>query len=535
MLLLAAAALACPWVLQALGMSYYITLASKVLVFGIAATSLNLVLGYGGLVSFGHAAFVGLGAYTTGVLITEGLPNGALHLASTLLVTGLAALVIGAISLRTRGVYFIMITLAFAQMLFYLANSIKGYGGDEGLNIKTRSLIGFGLDLKDPTTFYHLALAALALSLLALHRFVPSRLGRAIVAMRDDDVRAEALGLPVFALRLVVFVVAGMVGGLAGFLTVNHQGYVSPNLLHWTQSGTLMVMVILGGVGTLWGGVLGAAGYGAVCTAWAGGCAASGLEAAAWARTMSTQRPLLDVQDLSKRFGGVQATHHVHLQVQRGEVHALIGPNGAGKTSLVAQLAGQLAPDSGRIFFDGIDITRRSAHARARMGLTRSFQITRLFKTFTVLEHLALALQAAQGSSLGAWTPVKRETDRFERAHNLLPELGLQALAHAPIDALSHGQRRALEVGMAVAALPRLVLLDEPMAGMGPEESQRMETLIKHLSKTTTLLLIEHDVDAVFRLADRVSVLVSGQIVATGAPDEVRRNEQVIAAYLGQD
>ncbi len=252
-------ALACPWLLELLGLGYYTTLASKVLVFGLAATSLNLVLGYGGLVSFGHAAFVGLGAYTTGVLVYEGVPSGAVHLLATLATTGLVALVIGAISLRTRGVYFIMITLAFAQMLFYLANSIKGYGGDEGLNIKTRSLIGLGLDLKVPVTFYYVALAALALALLALHRFVPSRMGRAFVAMRDDDVRAEALGLPVFKLRLVVFVVAGMVGGVAGFLTVNQQGYVSPNLLHWTQSGTLMVMVILGGVSTLWGGVLGAA------------------------------------------------------------------------------------------------------------------------------------------------------------------------------------------------------------------------------------------------------------------------------------
>ncbi len=256
---LALLALAFPWLLQVLGLGYYTTLASKVLVFAIAATSLNLVLGYGGLVSFGHAAFVGLGAYTTGVMITEGVHHGGAHLLATLAVTGAAALVIGAISLRTRGVYFIMITLAFAQMLFYLANSIKGYGGDEGLNIKTRSLIGFGLDLKDPTIFYYVALAVLAAALLALHRFVPSRLGRAFVAMRDDDVRAEALGLPTFTLRLVVFVVAGMVGGVAGFLTVNQQGYVSPNLMHWTQSGTLMVMVILGGVGTLWGGVLGAA------------------------------------------------------------------------------------------------------------------------------------------------------------------------------------------------------------------------------------------------------------------------------------
>jgi branched-chain amino acid transport system permease protein len=253
------AALALPPVLHAFGAPFYISMAGRILVYAIAATSLNIVLGYGGMVSFGHAAFVGLGAYVTGVMISEGLLNGATHLAATLAVTGLVALAIGAISLRTRGVYFIMITLAFAQMLFYLANSIKGYGGDEGLNIKQRSAIGFGLDLKDATTFYYLALGVLGASLVALARFVPSRLGRAVIAIRDDDQRAEALGFPALRLRLVVFVVAGMLGGVAGALAVNQQGYVSPNLLHWTQSGTLMVMVILGGVATLWGGVIGAA------------------------------------------------------------------------------------------------------------------------------------------------------------------------------------------------------------------------------------------------------------------------------------
>jgi branched-chain amino acid transport system permease protein len=252
-------ALALPWLLDALGASFYISFAGRVLVYAIAATSLNLVLGYGGMVSFGHAAFVGLGAYVTGVLVSEGVLNGWLHLALTLLVCALAAALIGAISLRTRGVYFIMITLAFAQMLFYLANSIKGYGGDEGLNIRARSLFGFGLDLKNSTAFYYLALAVLAASLVALARFVPSRLGRAVLAIRDDEQRAEALGFATFRLRLLVFVVAGMLGGVAGLLSVNQQGYVSPNVLHWTQSGTLMVMVILGGVATLWGGLAGAA------------------------------------------------------------------------------------------------------------------------------------------------------------------------------------------------------------------------------------------------------------------------------------
>ena len=257
--LLAMLLVALPPAMQALGAGYYVSTAGRIVVFAIAATSLNLVLGYGGMVSFGHAAFFGLGAYATGVLVSEGVLNAGAHLLATMALTALAALVIGAISLRTRGVYFIMITLAFGQMLFYLANSIKGYGGDEGLNIRARSLLGFGLDLKDAPTFYYVALVVLAVTLLGLNAFVRSRFGRAIVAIRDDDLRAEALGFATYRMRLAVFVAAGAIAGIAGALSVNQQGYVSPNLLHWTQSGTLMVMVILGGVASLWGGVLGAA------------------------------------------------------------------------------------------------------------------------------------------------------------------------------------------------------------------------------------------------------------------------------------
>ena len=261
--LLAISLLTLPWLLRMFGFDFYLSLASRIIVYAIAATSLNLVLGYGGLVSFGHAAFFGLGAYVTGIMISEGVQSGSAHLAATIGITAFVALVIGAISLRTRGVYFIMITLAFAQMLFYLANSVKGYGGDEGLTIRVRSLFVFGdqvLDLKNPRVFYYAALAVLAASLLALGRFVPSRFGRAVLALRDDDIRAEAIGFPTYRYKLVVFVVAGALGGVAGALNVNLQGYVSPNLLYWTQSGTLMVMVILGGVATIWGGLAGAAG-----------------------------------------------------------------------------------------------------------------------------------------------------------------------------------------------------------------------------------------------------------------------------------
>ena len=243
---------------------------------------------------------------------------------------------------------------------------------------------------------------------------------------------------------------------------------------------------------------------------------------------LSADTPLLDVRRLSKRFGGVVASAGVDLQVEEGEVHALIGPNGAGKTTLVAQLAGQLRPDGGQIVFAGADITRLAPHQRARRGLARSFQITRLFRSFDVLGNVALAVQAASRASL-------RREAILAHAREVLAEIGLEARADAPIAALSHGEQRALEVGLAVAGWPRLVLLDEPMAGMGHDESRRMEALIERLRTRTTLLLIEHDVDAVFRLADRVSVLVSGSIIASGAPETVRRDAAVIEAYLGEE
>ncbi len=245
--------------------------------------------------------------------------------------------------------------------------------------------------------------------------------------------------------------------------------------------------------------------------------------------------PLLDVRGLEKRFGALVATDDVDLQVRRGEVHALIGPNGAGKTTLVSQLGGQLASDRGRIVFDGVDITSLAPHQRARRGLVRSFQITRLFKSASVLDNVALAVQAVSGSNLRAWQRMPAAAKEFERAREVLDDIGLAAKATHATHQLSHGERRALEVGMALASRPLLMLLDEPMAGMGGDESARMERLIGVVRATSAVLLIEHDVDAVFRLADRVSVLVGGRLIATGAPDAVRADAAVIAAYLGDE
>ncbi|HEX5476886.1 MAG TPA: ABC transporter ATP-binding protein [Burkholderiales bacterium] len=229
------------------------------------------------------------------------------------------------------------------------------------------------------------------------------------------------------------------------------------------------------------------------------------------------------------------ATDDVSLRIERGTVHALIGPNGAGKTTLISQISGALAPDAGRVFFSGEDLTRKTEHQRVAAGLARSFQVTSLFRPLSVLDNLGLAVQARSGSSFSFWKPLAAERALFDEARAILRDLGLEARETAIAGTLAHGEQRALEVGLALATRPRLLLLDEPMAGMGPEESARMVELIERLRSRVTLLLVEHDMDAVFRLAGRISVLVDGRIVATGSPAQIRANEEVRRAYLGDE
>ena len=246
-----------PWVLQTLDQAFYVSFVSRLLIFALAATSLNLVIGFGGMVSFGNAAFFGAGAYCVAVLAESGIVSAALAWPLAVGVAALLAFMIGAISLRTRGVYFIMITLAFAQMAFYLVLSLKSWGGDDGLPLVQRSTFG-AFSLKDDTHFYYVVLALLALVLAGLDRLAHSRFGRVIQSIRENETRMEALGYPVFSFKLVCFTIGGALAGLAGALLVNQTGLASPSLLHWTQSGTLMVMIVLGGVGSVFGGVVGA-------------------------------------------------------------------------------------------------------------------------------------------------------------------------------------------------------------------------------------------------------------------------------------
>jgi branched-chain amino acid transport system ATP-binding protein len=243
---------------------------------------------------------------------------------------------------------------------------------------------------------------------------------------------------------------------------------------------------------------------------------------------------LLHTENLAKRFGGIVATDDVTLAITAGELHAVIGPNGAGKTTLIAQLSGQLTPDAGRIRFAGHDISALPMHKRSALGLARSFQITSLFLDLSVLDNVALAVQAHAGHSFRFWRNARSEKQLREPARAALARVGLSARENLPAAALSHGEHRQLELAMALAGNPRMLLLDEPMAGLGPEESARMVATLRALKKELTILLVEHDMEAVFALADRITVLVYGRVIASGAPSDIRANPQVRDAYLGE-
>ncbi len=247
------------------------------------------------------------------------------------------------------------------------------------------------------------------------------------------------------------------------------------------------------------------------------------------------KQPLLEVRGLRKAFGAVQATDGVDLALIEGETHALIGPNGAGKSTLIAQLSGEQQPDSGTIVLDGEDVTPLQAYARARKGLSRSFQITELCGDYTALENALLSLLLVNGSAFGAWSDPRRDGEAVMAATRWLNEVGLGERANVSVRDLAHGEKRQLELAVALARSPRLLLLDEPMAGMGAEESARMTGLLQSLKRRYTILLVEHDMDAVFALADRITVLVYGRTIFTGTPDEVRSHPEVRAAYLGEE
>jgi branched-chain amino acid transport system ATP-binding protein len=245
--------------------------------------------------------------------------------------------------------------------------------------------------------------------------------------------------------------------------------------------------------------------------------------------------PLLQISNIAKRFEGIVATDNLTLDIIAGELHAVIGPNGAGKTTLIGQLGGQVIPDTGRIYFAGSDITALPTHRRSQLGLARTFQISSLFLDLSVLDNVALAVQAHAGHSFHFWRNARTEPELRQPAQMALSRVGLAQRANLPASALSHGEHRLLELAMALAGQPRMLLLDEPMAGLGPEQSANMVDTLRRLKRDLTILLVEHDMEAVFALADRITVLVDGRTIASGTPETVRGDEEVRRAYLGED
>lgn len=565
--------------------AFTLALMSRIVILAIAAVALNLVLGYGGMVSFGHALFLGLGVYSAAIPAFHGVDSGLMHLLIALAACGLTGLITGAIALRTQGIAFIMITLAFAQMFYFVFVSLSPYGGDDGLRLASGSRFA-GISLTHSSWLYFVSLAMLLGALYGTRRLVASRFGMALRGSRINEARMRALGFPTVRYRLAAYVISAMLCGAAGVLYANLTQFAAPSYMSWAMSGELIVMVVLGGMGSIMGPLYGAAalllteeilkgitehwmiilGPAIVAVAVASrhgiagllgaerrsitGCIETGSEASASSAGKPPPSPAtvdadsapfaeqparLSVRRLVKRYGGLLATDDVSLELETGRIHAVIGPNGAGKSTLIGQLSGEIAPEAGEIELDGRDITRLPVHARSLLGLKRSYQITSVLPEFTALENVMLAVQAHQGHSFRFWQPADRQASLREPAMAALEEAGLDGHWDTRAGTLAHGQQRQLELAMVLAARPRVLLLDEPMAGMSQAESRQMTQVLARLRDRYAVLLVEHDMEAVFSLADQVSVLVYGRRIANGSPEDIRLNADVRQAYLGDE
>ncbi len=564
-------------VLPAFVGAYGLKFATRLIILSIFVVSLDFILGLAGLVSFGHAAFFGVGAYAVYFVSPEAAAANALvALGAGMLAGALAALAIGAFVCLTRGFYFIMVTLAAAQMMFSLFHDTDIAKGSDGayVNVKPDLVVGATtlLDFDDRKTFYYVCLALLVATVLALYALARTPFGRIVQGLKANETRLSALGYDTYQFKLAAFVVAGAFAGLAGALFACIDGFVTPDLFSWHQSGLAIMMAVLGGAGTLFGPILGALAYVSleetlktaslvgsfVADHWRLGTGATLVVAVLLspdglagflrgkARAADAEAPATDVgapsemrkartlatRDLARSFGGLRAVDGVTAEFAPDLVHAIIGPNGAGKTTFTNLLSGALKPSAGQILVDGENVAGWSAHAIARRGIGRSFQRTNIFSSFTVAENVRIAAQAARPSALRLADGELRASELAKVSH-ALSVVGLADRAGTIAGAMSNGEQRQLEIAMLIAGGGSILILDEPLAGMGPEETRRVIDLLRDLKRNHTIILIEHDMDAVFAVADTLTVLALGKLIAHGTPDEVRRDEKVIAAYLG--
>jgi ABC-type branched-subunit amino acid transport system ATPase component/ABC-type branched-subunit amino acid transport system permease subunit len=578
LIVVAAALLALPSALSAIGLG--ITSATEVVVFAIACMALNVLVGQTGLVSFGHGAWFGLAAYAAGLLQRNVFP-GSLVLPAIigLAIVGVVAFAFGFLILRRRGVYFSLLTLALSAMLYVVAFRWTAVtGGEDGLGGIVRP-VWLGVSL-EPSLPYYVVVAVIGFGVaFLLWRFHGSPVGSVLVAIRENEQRARFLGYPTDRYKLLAFVVSATLTGLAGILLLFNNRMTSADPISVAFSGELLAMVVIGGMRSFLGPALGALFFvifrdylSSVTENWlfffgllfvlfivfsptglvglserllalwrkrpAEDAAMAGRQAGAitlpaFLKPSDRVDIILAVTGISKSYGGIQAVRDASFAVRDRSLHALIGPNGAGKTSAFNLISGMFAPDSGTVALAGRDIAGQPPEAAATSGIGRSFQITNLFPQLSVQENVRLAAQARDARRFDPWSPA-RALDRVNReTAEILRTMGLAGVELASAASLSYGGQRLLDMSLALAGRPRILLLDEPLAGLAAAERDRVGRLIKTISADIPVLLVEHDIDRVFELADAVTVMNEGEVLVDGSVEDARSSSRVQQVYIG--
>ena len=572
---------------------------NRIVVWGLFGIGFDILFGYTGLLSFGQAAFFGTGGFVAAYLLTNNLVSSAL-LALALGTFGgmVAGVLVGLVALRRTGIYFAMITVAIAQVFFFLENSpLSDYtGGENGLPGVPAPVFAIGSHVLRITTgwsMYGFLAVCFFLGLVIARRIIHAPVGAILVAIRENPVRVQALGHSVALYKLTAFVIASGYAGFAGGLLGMLQGYMPPEAFTFDTSGQLVMQTVIGGTGTLFGPLFGAAvwlylrdflqGPVGLGSAWRlvlgvifvllvcflrrgliGGVvsllrrssaqpheeppeedpviddadnviASVGPSARQRVAGPAHGGPVLETRGITKRYGGLLANNDISFSVQEGELRGVIGPNGAGKSTFFKMLTCEVHPTAGKIFFHGRDITGLDVSKVCQLGLTKSYQINQLFIRLTVRQNVEIAVLAhGRGRfRLDLFRRLHRVAGLASQVEQTLALVKLTARADVSVSDLSYGEKRRLEIGLSLASSPTLLLLDEPLAGMSPRERAETVQLLKTIRRGRTMVIVEHDMDALFELAERITVLHEGQLLAEGTPAEIQRNAFVQEAYLG--
>ena len=588
-LVLAAVLVIAPFVLPAIGANA--DMLSRILIWGLFGIGFDLIFGYTGLLSFGQSAFYGTGGFIAAyLLVSHKIPDVFLGLAIGTVGAAIVGLVVGVLALRRTGIYFAMITVAFAEMFFFLENSpLSAWtGGENGLpNVPKPAIHIAGFDYTFDTDWRMYALIAVLFfaGFLIARRIVNSPFGHILSAIRDNPARASAVGHAIQRYKLAVFVIAAAYSGLAGGLGGILQSYMAPDAFTFDTSGQLVMQTIIGGPGTLFGPLVGAAvwlylrsilqvaGLGPAWKLVLGlvfvllivflrrGIIGGVTDLFGLIRPSGAARPapatpapgglrvvdggaaaaaasdviVLEARNLGKRYGGIVANADISFAVTEGEIRGIIGPNGAGKSTFFKMLTGEIPPTSGRILLFGNDVTGKDVTAVCQLGLSKSYQINQLFQKLTVRQNLNISgLSRTRGKfRLDLIRHVSQVPELTDDVAETLRLLNLEERADSLVSELAYGEKRRLEIGLALGTGPRILLLDEPLAGMSPQERADTVKLLKRIARDRTLVIVEHDMDALFGMADRITVFNEGRILADGTPGEIQGNASVQEAYLG--